>query len=45
MGFTGFFFPLLQPVLGMGGHAVIRQQTFQGSRVGRGDGTTHPLAS
>ncbi len=37
LGFAGFFFPLLQPMLGMGGHPAIRQQGFQGSSVGRVD--------
>ena len=38
LGLTGFFFPLLQPMLGMFGDATIRQQGFQSSRVARGDG-------
>ncbi len=38
LGFAGFFFPLLQPMFGMVGQPAIRQQGFQGSRVGRGDG-------
>ena len=37
LGFAGFFFPLLKPVLGMGGHPAIRQQSFQGSGVAGGD--------
>jgi hypothetical protein len=28
LGFTGFFFPLLQPVLVMGDYPTIRQQGF-----------------
>ena len=38
LGFTGFFFPLLKPMLGMGGHPAIRQQGLQGSRVAGGNG-------
>ena len=37
LGFTGFFFPLFQPMLGMDGNPAIRQQGFKGSRVVRGD--------
>ena len=37
LGFVGFFFPLLQRMLGMGGDPAIRQQGLQGSRVTRGD--------
>jgi len=37
LGFAGFFFPLLQPVLGMGRNPAIRQQGFQGGRVAGGD--------
>jgi len=36
--FTGFFFPLLQAMFGVGGQPAIRQQSLQGSRVTRGDG-------
>jgi hypothetical protein len=38
LGFTGFFFPLFQPMLRMSGQPAIRQQRFQGSRVAWGDG-------
>ena len=38
LGLAGFFFPLLQPMLGMVGQPTIRQQGLQGSRVARGDG-------
>jgi len=34
LGFAGFFFPLLKPVLGMGGQPAIWQQGFQGNRQG-----------
>ena len=33
LGFAGFFFPLLKPVLGMGGNPAIRQQGFQGGSI------------
>ena len=36
--FTRLLFPLLQAVLGMGSHPAIRQQSFQGNRVARGNG-------
>jgi hypothetical protein len=29
LSLAGFFFPLLKPVLGMGGHPAVRQQGFQ----------------
>ena len=38
LGFTGFFFPLLKPVLEMGGQPTIRQQGLQGRRVTWGNG-------
>jgi hypothetical protein len=38
LSLTGFFCPLLQPMLGMGGNPAIRQQQFQGSRVAESDG-------
>jgi hypothetical protein len=38
LGFTGFFFPLFKPMLGMGGNPAIRQQGFQRGSVPRGDG-------
>ncbi len=38
LGLTGFFFSLLQPMLGMVGQPAIWQQGFQGSRVVRSDG-------
>ena len=41
LSFTGFFFPLLKPVLWMGCDPVIRQQGFQGGSVsGRKRGKT-----
>jgi hypothetical protein len=33
LGFTGFFFPLFQPMLRMGGNPAIRQQGSQGGGV------------
>ncbi len=38
LGFTGFFFPLLKPVLGVRGHPAVWQQGFQGGSIARGDG-------
>ncbi len=38
LGFTKFFFPLFQPMLGMLGQPTVRQQSLQGSRVARSDG-------
>ena len=38
MGFATFFFPLLQPVFGMGGKPAIWQQGFQSSSVARSNG-------
>jgi hypothetical protein len=42
LGFAGFFFPLLQPMLRMGGHSAIRQQGFQSGGVG-GRNPRYPL--
>ena len=38
LGLAGFFFSLLQPMLGMVGQPTIRQQGLQGSRVAWGNG-------
>jgi hypothetical protein len=38
LSLAGFFFPLFQPMLRMGGQPAIRQQGFQGSYVAWGDG-------
>ncbi|MGA2256723.1 MAG: hypothetical protein ABSG53_18905 [Thermoguttaceae bacterium] len=37
LGFAGFLFPLLKPMLWVGGNPAIRQQSLQGSRVAGGD--------
>ena len=42
LGLAGFFFPLLKPVLGMGGQPAIRQQSFQGGGVARWNGRNPP---
>ena len=39
LSFTGFFFPLLRPMLRVGGNPVVRQQGFQRGSVVRGDST------
>ncbi len=44
LSFPRFFFPLLQPVLGMSGQPAVRQQSIQGSRVTRDDGRIEPEA-
>ena len=38
LSFAGFLFPLLKPMLRMGGDPTTGQQGFQGSRVAGGDG-------
>jgi hypothetical protein len=42
LGFAGFFFPLLQPMLGVLGQPAIRQQSFLGGGVARGNGRNPP---
>ena len=38
LSLAGFFLPLFQPMLRMGSHPAIWQQSFQGGSVARGDG-------
>ncbi len=44
LGFAGFYFPLLKPVLGMVGQPTIRQQCLHGSRAAGDDAARWPTS-